>query len=409
MKATFVFYWLALLLLQSGHGYSQQLRPVDERYVVVVSMDGFRYDYDDRTSTPVLDSIAAIGVKVEHFVPAFPSLTFPNHYTMACGLYPDHHGIVHNHFYDERLDMEYRIGSRKMVENADFYKGEPVWVSAEKQGVKTACFYWVGSESPIMGKQPTYWHRYDQSVPYRNRVDTVIHWLNLPKEQRPGLIMWYVDEPDGIGHEAGPEGLEVEAKVRELDELLGYFFEQLQTVPYRDQIDLIFLSDHGMQELDPVNKVEFIDEYIKTEWIKRITGYNPVINLEVQENCIDSVYWSLKRGVHFKVYKEGEFPAEWNYGSHSRTLDLTIVADSGWIVRTRDTHYEGKGAHGYDINNVNMHGIFYACGPSFKKAYRQERLENVNLYGIILRILKLKPEPNDGKPAEWSGMLSPGT
>lgn len=403
MKHRLLFSFLTAVLLHSSAALAQN--SVNDRYVVVLSMDGFRYDYDDRTETPTLDSIASVGVKVEHWIPAFPSLTFPNHYSMATGLYPDHHGIVHNNFYDESLDMDYRIGARKKVENPIFYSGEPVWVTAEKYGVKTACYFWVGSETPIKDRQPTYWHRYDSKVPYKNRVDTVIHWLNLPEEKRPKLIMWYLDEPDGIGHDAGPEGTEVLAKVRELDQLIAYFFKQLQTVPFKDKIDLIFLSDHGMQELDPVNRIVYVDDYYKPEWVKRQTGYNPVINLDVDEIYLDSVYQSLKKGEHFKVYKKGEFPAEWNYGTNPRTLDLAIVADSAWIIETRGRTYDAKGAHGYDINNANMHGIFYACGPSFKQGYRKERLENVNLYGIILQLLRLKPEPNDGKPEDWIDVL----
>jgi len=176
------------------------LNSQEKPYLVILSMDGFRWDYPEKVATPNLDSVAAVGVKAKSIIPSFPTKTFPNHYTMVTGLYPDHHGIVQNEFYDPESGRYYRIGDRKAVMDGTFYGGEPIWVTAEKQDVKSASYYWVGSEAEIGGVRPAYWKEYDGKVPFENRIDSVISWLRLPEEKRPHLILLYFDEPDGYGH-----------------------------------------------------------------------------------------------------------------------------------------------------------------------------------------------------------------
>ena len=174
-------------------------------YVIMLSMDGFRWDYTNDVETPNFDSIERVGVKAESLKSCFPTKTFPNHYSMATGLFPDHHGIVLNSFYDEEMDRHYSLMDRKSVQEGKFYGGEPIWVSAEKQGIITGTLFWVGSEAEIKGTRPTYWKQYDHDLPYVDRIDTVISWLQKPEEFRPRLILFYFDEPDGIGHKYGPE------------------------------------------------------------------------------------------------------------------------------------------------------------------------------------------------------------
>ena len=177
-----------------------QTKKQSDRYVVVLSMDGFRSDYPSRAHTPTLDSLANVGVR-STFRPCYPSVTFPNHYSMATGLHPDHHGLVNNFFYDAELDSSYRMGNL----DPQFYGGEPIWNTAERQGVRTASFYWVGSEVPLESGQPSIWKPFDKSVPFSDRADSVISWLKLPEDVRPHLIMWYMEEPDAIGHSATPD------------------------------------------------------------------------------------------------------------------------------------------------------------------------------------------------------------
>lgn len=242
----FKYMMIAVLTALSFSSCSNLKVDRDRPYVVMVSLDAFRWDYDSIYRTPVLDDIARHGVMAERLIPSFPTKTFPNHYTIATGLYPDHHGLVNNSFYAPDLDLVYRIGDRAMVSNGEFYGGEPLWVTARKQGMKSASFYWVGSEAPIQGIQPDYWKVFDDEVAFGDRVDTVLNWLSLPAVKRPHLVTLYFEEPDAISHSYGPFSPETGAVVTSLDSLLGVLRQGLSRLPHSKNINLIVLSDHGM-------------------------------------------------------------------------------------------------------------------------------------------------------------------
>jgi alkaline phosphatase D len=378
----------------------------NEPYVVMLSMDGFRWDYASRVRTPNLDKLAENGVKAEYVIPAFPSKTFPNHYSMATGLYPDNHGIVNNNFYCPELDMVYRIGDRQMVENTAFYGGEPIWVTAEKQGLTTASYFWVGSEAPVKGIQPTYWKRYEHSFPFENRIDTVIKWLNLPEKERPRLITFYFHEPDGTGHNPGPNTPELDQMVIRVDSLVGVLVKRLSELPIANQINLIVTSDHGMTEVSTERYVD-LGRHVRREWLERWQGGNPLFSLKPVEGKLDYVYNILKSVKNIKVWKANEIPARLNYGKNPRVLDLIVLADSTWSVgwgRPNERYYSG-GAHGWDNAQKDMHTIFYATGPAFKKGHLHTPMEVVDLYPLIAKILNLEPAEVDGKLERVMGML----
>lgn len=370
----------------------------------MLSLDGFRWDYTSKAHTPVLDSLQKAGVKAESLIPAFPTKTFPNHYTLATGLYPDHHGIVENAFYAPDLDKYYRIGDREAVENADFYGGEPIWVTAEKQGLNTTTLFWVGSEAAIKGYRPGKWMRYNEALAYTSRVDTVFKWLREPESTRPHLVMWYVDEPDHTGHRYGPEGEETRAVVEGLDSLLGYYFTQMRKLPIFDQLNFIITSDHGMGETSN-DRVIMIDEVIDTADIEYMGGWNPDFNLKVKSGKLEKVYGQLKNTPHLYVWKHDSLPSRLHYGTNPRTLDLTIVAYPGWAFATTWRPKVGGGAHGYDNGYKAMHAIFYAAGPAFKEALEHPAFENVNIYPLMAEILGLHPASTDGDIEHVRGML----
>jgi predicted AlkP superfamily pyrophosphatase or phosphodiesterase len=324
-------------------------------YVLMISLDGFRWDYPGMVLLPTLDSLARTGVKATSLKPAFPSITFPNHYSMATGLYPDHHGIVSNSFYDSATKKQYAVGNRKAVEDGTFYGGEPIWVTAEKQGVISASFFWVGSEAPIQGIHPTYWKRYDEKISMAARGDSVVAWLSLPGEKRPHLVLLYYHEPDAVGHHAGPESADVRETIVSLDKALGDLFRKINELPIASQINVIVTSDHGMQPTSMEQSV-LLTDYIQPDWFERIEGY----------------------------------------GTNPRTLDFVLLADSGWTIRKNALQKVGKGAHGYDPDNRNMHAIFYASGPAFKKGYVSKGFNNVDLYPLLTSLLRLVPAPVDG-------------
>jgi predicted AlkP superfamily pyrophosphatase or phosphodiesterase len=368
-------------------------------------MDGFRWDYASRVETPWLDYIAERGVKAEYSQPAFPTKTFPNHYSMATGLYPDNHGIVDNNFTCP-INGTFQISDRSSVENAAFYQGEPIWVTAEQQNVISASYFWVGSEAPVKGMRPTYWKRYDGNVPFTNRMDTVISWLKLEEMHRPRLITFYFQEPDSQGHATGPDSKEINQLVMQLDSLVGVFIRQLETLPYYNKINLIITSDHGMTEISSEKFID-ISAYTPREWFERSHGGNPMMHVTPKDGMMDSVYSILQDVENINVWKKDEVPARLNYGKHERIEQLIILADSSWSIgwgKPRESYYTG-GAHGWDNANKDMHTIFYAMGPAFKQNYKHPPIEVVDIYPLITTILGLEPAEVDGKAERVEGML----
>jgi len=394
---------LATVLLLGFYSCQKEDAP-SQPYIVMLSLDGFRWDYTEFASTPVLDSLKNAGVMAESLKPSFPTKTFPNHYTIATGLYPGHHGIVNNSFYAPDLDKYYQISDREAVENGDFYGGEPIWVTAEKQNLKSATLFWVGSEAEIKGYRPSIWKRYKHELPYLSRVDTVIKWLSKPEATRPHLVLWYVDEPDHTGHGDGPNGSETKAVIENLDSLLGHYFTEMRKLPIFDQINFIITSDHGMGETSN-ERVIFIDQVFDTADVEYMGGWNPNFNMKVKPGKLDIVYDQLKNTPHLFVWKHDSIPERLNYGNNPRTLDLSIVAYPGWAIATTDRPNVGGGAHGYDNEFKDMHAIFYAAGPAFKKGYVHPTFENVNIYPLIANILKLTPAKTDGSIENVEGML----
>jgi len=371
--------------------YAQSPKP----YVVMLSMDGFRWDYPDLCPTPNLDRIAAQGVKAQSIQPSFPSKTFANHYTMATGLYPDHHGLVENNFYDPATGKHYSISDRQAVEDPAFYGGEPIWVTAEKNGIISASFFWVGSEAPVKGIRPTYWKKYDHEFPFEQRIDTVIYWLSLPEEKRPHLITWYINEPDGIGHGEGPGGEGTWKMVAYLDSLLGVFLDKIEALPVAGKVNIIITSDHGMGPTSPDRCIN-LKEYVDITWFDEIEGYSPNLTFKVKNEFADTAWKALSEIPHVTVWKHGEVPDSLHYGLNPRTLDFILVADSAWQFSLTGKIPRSAGAHGYNPYNTDMHAIFYAKGPAFKVGYQHPTFENINLYPLICHILNIPPAPVDG-------------
>ncbi|MFA5417557.1 MAG: ectonucleotide pyrophosphatase/phosphodiesterase [Bacteroidales bacterium] len=373
-------------------------------YLVVLSLDGFRWDYPDHFSTPTLDSLARVGVKSE-LIPSYPTKTFPNHYSIATGLYPDHHGIVLNSFYAPDLKKHFALSDRESVTDASFYGGEPIWNTAKKQGVKAATLFWVGSEAPINEQRPDYWSTYDQLLPFPTRIDSIANWLSLPEAQRPHLIMWYYPEPDHLGHVFGPTSAETREEVERLDRYLGSFFARMRQLPEFGRINFIVLADHGMGEISPDRHV-ILDEIVDTSWFERYDGWNPTWNFKVKPGDLDKAYTNLKKAPHIKVYHHDSIPERLHYGTNPRTYDLTVEADSGYSIYWSWKIGDGLGTHGYDNKNRDMHAIFYAAGPAFKKDYIAPSFENINLYNLMATILHLVPAENDGSPENTNNMLT---
>ncbi len=378
----------------------------NQPYLVMLSLDGFRWDYCDKANTPVFDSLAKVGVKAESLKPSFPTKTFPNHYSMATGLYPDHHGIVLNSFHAPDLGLEYSIPDRDAVTNGDFYDGQPIWNVAEDNGIKTVTLFWVGSEAPVDGKQASYWYQYDKKLPTEARIDSLERWLSMPIEDRPHFIMWYYYEPDHTGHVYGPDSPEAIVMVEELDKFVGDFFTAMRTLPVFPKLNFIITSDHGMAQLSP-DRVVFLDQYVDTADIEFCDGWNPAMNIKAKPGKADMVYDQLAgANEHLNVYKHGELPPELNYGTNERTQDITVFTEPGWTLSWSWDQDKSLGTHGFDNGCKDMHAIFYAAGPAFKKGYVQPTFNNVDLYPLAGSVLGIQVPESDGEKDNISGMLN---
>ena len=270
--------------------------------------------------------------------------------------------------------------------------------------MRSASFFWVGSEAEIGGYRPSIWKRYDHYFPFYQRADSVIAWLQKPEETRPQLILWYMHEPDAIGHKFGPDSKEIKSEVIYLDSLVGVFMKKLQNLPFADDINIIVTSDHGMGNISNERKV-ILENELDMDWVDIIQGYNPNFVIKAREGYIDSIYMRLAEVQGITTWKSNEVPERLHYGSNPRILDLVIVADSSWSVVLKKDKKVGKGAHGFDNDNKDMHAIFYACGPAFKKNYVSPTFENVDIYPLISHILGLKPAKTDGHFENVEGML----
>lgn len=395
-KFLLLFASIALLLSSCNTTKTQSKNLSNQDYLVVLSLDGFRWDYADSVHTPNLDKIAQMGVKAKSMQASFPTKTFPNHYAIATGLYPNNNGIVNNTFVDIERDLMYSIGNRKAVEDGKFYDGEPIWNTAEKQGVKAATFYWVGSEANIQNMRPTIWKAYEHNFPFEQRIDTVISWLKKPEEIRPHLIMWYMHEPDGVGHGFGPFANETNLGIAYLDSLVGVFMQKLSQIAIAKEVNVIVLSDHGMGRISKDKQV-FLNKILKPSWTSTIVGSDPFYNIKATDGSIDSILYALEKTEGVGGYKTSNVPERLHYGSNPRTLDIIAVADSSYsLLKNSKREYNGQGTHGYDNRNTDMDAIFYAYGPAFKENHEQERFINVSLYPLFCRILGLDEAPNDG-------------
>ncbi|MFH6969517.1 ectonucleotide pyrophosphatase/phosphodiesterase [Flavobacterium sp. FlaQc-28] len=372
-----------------------------DNYVVLVSMDGFRWDYAKQFKLQNLKKIAAEGVHAKSMKPSYPSKTFPNHYSIVTGLYPDHHGIINNVFYDAALNESFSLSSDAKTDSR-YYGGNPIWNLAEQQGVKTASFFWPGSD--IDKRNPSYFKKYDSKIPYGARIDTVLKWLQLPEKQRPHLVTLYFDEPDHTGHNFGPLSAETKKAVIKMDSIMGALSHRLDQLEIGKKINLIIVSDHGMANISNDKKVAVLD-YLKPEWLGYKAVVNPIMSLQAKAGCQDSIAKALKKVPHIKFWKSTEVPKRLHYGTNPRAHDFVIEAKKGYSLVSKESQNIKGGTHGYDNNEKDMHAIFYAKGPAFKVDKTVKTFQNVSVYPLIAHILGLQIDEIDGKFSDVKSML----
>jgi predicted AlkP superfamily pyrophosphatase or phosphodiesterase len=375
--------------------------------VLLISMDGFRADYLDRFHTPHLHAFAADGVRAEALIPSYPTVTFPNHYTIVTGLYPEHHGIVANEMYDPRTGHHFDIKDDAAVSSSEWWGGEPIWVTAEKQKKVAATLFWVGSSAEIKGVRPTYWRPYDKTLSVEKRLQQVYEWLALPTGKRPQLITLYFEEPDAAGHAAGPESDLVRQAVERMDATFGQLWEELGARKLRDQLNIVLVSDHGMADV-PADHGIAIGPALGND-AAEIAGGTAFLSVFPKDGAEARLYARLKKfHPHLKVFRKSEIPERFHFRDSARISPLFVVADEGWAIKkTTGGNAKAGGAHGYDNASTQMRGIFLAAGPAFRKGITVPAFGNIEVYNLLCRILRLTPSPNDGVFERVSGMFAP--
>ncbi|MEM6702282.1 MAG: ectonucleotide pyrophosphatase/phosphodiesterase [Acidobacteriota bacterium] len=369
--------------------------------VILVSLDGFRWDYPELHDAPTIRALAGRGVRAEGLVPVFPTKTFPNHYSIVTGLYTESHGIVGNNMWDPEWKARFSLGQREEVENARWWEGEPIWVTAERQGVTAATYFWPGSEAPIGGVRPTYWKKFDDAVPGNDRIDEVLAWLDLEGDERPHLVTLYFSDVDSAGHRYGPEAPETGEAVKRVDGYLARLVRGLEARGLLDETHLILTSDHGMAAMDP-ERVIVLEDYISVDDVQ-IVDLSVIAMLVPREGKEDAVYSAL-RNAHpeLTVVRREDVPDRLHYRDHRRITPLVGWSSPGWYIYP--THFQrdalksrfSLGQHGFDNAARDMRGLFVAAGPRLRSGLRHGLFQSVDVYGLIAEILDLEPAPNDG-------------
>lgn len=394
-----------LLLLIAALAASSAAASDPRPTVILVSLDGWRWDYLNRFAAPNLRGLAARGVRAEGLVPSFPTKTFPNHYTLVTGLYPGHHGMIANSVYDQPSQRWLTMRDRKEVQDPMWWGGEPIWTALARAGQLSAPLFWPGSEAPIGGQHARYWAPYDDRLPGPERVDRVLKWLDLPADDRPTFLTVYFSEVDGAGHQHGPDSLEVRRAVARVDGHLGRLLRGLESRGFIDAVNLIITSDHGMAATSPA-RVIVVEDVLDMSDVEAIADLDPTLAVVPRAGREDAVFARLN-GAHprLRIYRRAESPPHWHYRDHPRIPAIVGVADEGWRVMRRASAAEFRasrsrvgGAHGYDPQVTSMQGLFVAAGPAFDRGRVLPPFENVHVYEAVCRILGIAPAKNDGDP-----------
>ena len=372
--------------------------------LILIALDGFGSDYTEKfaAESPTLRSLKRDGASVQGLIPAFPSNTFPNLYTLVTGLYPARHGIVNNDFLDPESGQIFRYNQPTSALHPRWWGGEPIWVTAIKQGRKAATAFWVGSEVPVGGVRPTFWQRFDYSIPFERRLDDLVGWLTLPESERPAVVTFYLEETNSAGHRFGPDSAEVAAAVKLLDTRIATLLARLRTVNLEP--NLVITSDHGMTATS-VDHVVILDDRLDLNSVQ-IDSEGSVLALRPLQGDAATLVQKLANVPHVRAYLAEDLPARFRLRDNARIAPVWVLPDEGWHIGTRANFERLKsrypergylaGDHGYDPALPSMRGILIAHGPAFRRGVEVPATENIHVYPLLCAVLGLQPAAVDG-------------
>ena len=386
-----------IIILFAALTYSQS-----QSYVILISFDGYRWDYVNRGITPNINLIINEGVKAISFKAVSPTKTFPSHISIVTGMYPENHGIIFNEFNDKFKNIYYNTRDSVQVRNSKWYKGEAFWETAGRQGIITASYFWPSSDLDLDYRNPEYYHHYVHKRPYEDRIKGVLEWLEYPYDKRPHFITMYFDLTDGIGHRYGPISPEIDMAISSLDSTLGNLLSGLEEIQMRDSVNIILVSDHGMTEVHFEKIINVEEMLVGYQFVSSNSG--PVMMISADDGDIEKIYSLLKKNEnHYKVYLKTDIPPFYHFSKSPMISEILLVAEMGWAVITnkdlkwmKPENYNGN--HGYDNLHLDMQGVFIAGGPHFKNGYKTGTINCLDVYPLLCKIFNIIPNNNiDGK------------
>jgi predicted AlkP superfamily pyrophosphatase or phosphodiesterase len=377
--------------------------------VILISIDGMRADYLDKYAPPELTRLAKEGVRARWMIPAYPTKTFPNHYTVATGLYPGNHGLVENNMWDAATGKTFGLHDRTAVEDPMWWGGEPIWITAQKQGRIAGAFFFPGTETLIQGIKPRFWRSYDGDIPNEERVDTVLSWFDLPQNERPTMITLYFSDVDDAGHSFGPDAEQTRDALHKVDRAIERLTSGLRKRGADVTTNLIITSDHGMaayklRDAIVLDRLFDVNDAAKIFWTGEFTQIFPKPGME------DRIYNAIRSQLPptAKIFRKADMPSRFRISKAGRIAPLIVVPQPGTVITNKERYSKAeregnldrtRGGHGYDNKHPLMRASFIGYGPNFKEGYLSEPFESVDVYNLMSKILDLKPAKNDGK---WS-------
>ena len=381
-----------LLALVTATAAAQPARPI-----ILVSIDGFRADYLERGVTPRLNQLAAGGARAVAMRPSFPSITFPNHYTLVTGLRPDHHGIVDNDMQDAAIpDQHFTLKNQVAVTDRRWWdQAEPVWVTAERHGIRSGTLFWPGSEAAIQGVRPTESLRFDGSMTAAARVDRLLSWLDRPTDQRFGFMTLYFDDVDHAGHHFGPDAPQTTTALAVVDQAIGRLVDGLSS--RHVDADLVIVSDHGMAAIGTERVIRMQDLVAADGYRDQIGGAYAAMNAAPDRDA-ELAQALLKPQQHMTCWRKQDIPARLAYGHNARVPAFLCLAEPGWSIVFSDHNIARVkgGNHGYDNAAPEMAATFIAAGPAFKPGTVLPAFDNVAVYSLLMHLLNVAPLASDG-------------
>jgi predicted AlkP superfamily pyrophosphatase or phosphodiesterase len=391
MKIKYNIILIALLLFVTNVFV---LQAKDKPIVILVSLDGFRWDYLERGYSPNLNKISESGVRALSLRPQFPSMTFPNHYSIITGLLPENHGIIANHFINPFNDSLFTLKS-PFVNRSEWYLGEAFWETARRNGLITASYFWPGSEMDLEYRRPNYYEKYHHQRPYEIRVEGVLNWLKLPDSVRPDFITLYFDETDSKAHRFGTDSYELNRGISRVDSMIAKLDSGLIALGIQNKVNLIIISDHGMTNMYP-DRIINLNKILNNDSTLKIYNSSTMAFIFPKNHNKSEIYNLFKKNENgYRVYYKNDIPDRYNYKNHPFIGEIVLIAEPSWQFNSSenwDSTYIAT--HGYDNHYIDMQGIFIARGPAFKNNYKSGSLNNLDIYPLLCKIFNINPSGN---------------